>query len=116
MIFDDLSDLFYKLHKKERAKDIARHFGRERKFVNSIENGCGFHLDYSFIAGLKNYGYELRLVKVDNNNIVEELREKARQAQKDMQLSDTEVEASAYGARWLAFVEAADMVRRQRLN
>ena len=63
MIIDDLADLFVELEKKNSHKEIARHFGRERKFVMSMKAGCNFRLDYGFIAGLSHYGYELRLVK-----------------------------------------------------
>lgn len=63
MVIDDLADLFVELEKKNSHKEIARHFGRERKFVISMKNGCCFHLNYEFIAGLANYGYELQLVK-----------------------------------------------------
>ena len=65
MIIDDLADLFTDLNAKYKAKDIARHFDREKKFVYSMKSGCTFHLDYGFIAGLKHFGYELRLVNVD---------------------------------------------------
>ncbi len=37
--------------------------------------------------------------------LIEELKEKARQEEQNMQLSDTEVEASAYGGRWLALID-----------
>ena len=63
MIIDDLADLFVELEKNNSHKEIARHFGRERKFVMSMKAGCNFRLDYGFIAGLSHYGYELRLVK-----------------------------------------------------
>lgn len=66
MVIDDLADLFTELEKKNSHKEIARHFDRERKFVMSIKNGCNFHLDYGFIAGLSHYGYELQLVKKQN--------------------------------------------------
>lgn len=66
MIIDDLADLFTELQKNNSHKEIARHFGRERKFVISMKNGCGFHLDYGFIAGLKHFGYELVLRKVSD--------------------------------------------------
>ena len=69
MIIDDLADLFTDLNAKYKAKDIARHFERERKWVFSIKNGRTFHLDYAFIAGLKHFGYELRLVKVDKGEL-----------------------------------------------
>lgn len=63
MIIDDLADLFCELEKNNTHKEIARHFDRDRKFVINIKNGCNFHLDYGFIAGLNHYGYELKLVK-----------------------------------------------------
>ena len=69
MIIDDLADLFTDLNTKYKAKDIARHFERDRKWVFSIKNGCTFHLDYAFIVGLKHFGYELRLVKVDKGEL-----------------------------------------------
>lgn len=63
MVLEDLAVLFESLEKTNTHKEISRHFGRERKFVISMKCGCGFHLTPSFLAGLKHYGYELKLVK-----------------------------------------------------
>lgn len=68
MLIEDLAVLFEELNKKYAAKDIAKHFERERKFIYYMKNGCTFHLDYAFIAGLKYFGYELKLVKVDKGD------------------------------------------------
>ena len=65
LIIDDISNLFCELSKTNTHKEIARHFDREKKFVNSMKSGCCFNLDYGFIAGLNHYGYELKLVKKD---------------------------------------------------
>ena len=54
---------FQNYQKKHTHKEIARHFGRERKFVISMKNGCNPTLNAEFVAGLNNYGYELKLVK-----------------------------------------------------
>ena len=67
MIFEDLAQLFEELEKHNKHKDIARHFDRERKFVISMKCGCGFHMTPSFIAGLKHFGYELKLMKIEGD-------------------------------------------------
>ena len=64
MIFEDISNLFEELSAKHTHKEISRHFGRERKFVINIKNGCNFVINPEFIAGLREYGYELKLVKI----------------------------------------------------
>ena len=63
MVLEDLANLFEELSKKHTHKEIARHFGRERKFVITMKNGCNPTLNAEFVAGLNNYGYELKLVK-----------------------------------------------------
>lgn len=69
MIIDDIADLFVKLRKDGMTvKEIASAFDRDRKFIYSMQAGCTFHLDYSFIAGLSSLGYELKLVKKGNDN------------------------------------------------
>lgn len=61
MIIENIADLFQELTEKHTHKEIARHFGRERKFVISVKNGCNFNLNPEFIAGLNHFGYELIL-------------------------------------------------------
>ena len=68
MVLDDIADFFCELSKKQKHKDIARQFGRERKFVCNVKNGCNFNLNPEFVAGLAEYGYELKLVKKERNN------------------------------------------------
>lgn len=63
LILDDIADLFEELSQKHTHKEIARHFDRERKFVIYMKNGCNLTLNAEFVAGLNNYGYELKLVK-----------------------------------------------------
>ena len=65
MIIEDVANLFEELEKQNTHKEIARHFGRERKFVIGIKNGCSFVLNPEFIAGLKSFGYEIVLKKVE---------------------------------------------------
>ena len=55
------------LSEKHTNKEIARHFGRERKFVTNMKCGCCFHMNPEFIAGLREYGYELKLVKIGSD-------------------------------------------------
>ena len=43
--------------------------------------------------------------------LAERIRERAIEANKNMELSDDIAEASAYGGQWLAFTEAADIVK-----
>lgn len=69
MIIEDMAKLFERLEKIHTHQEIARHFGRERKFVMSIKNGCNFKVTPEFIAGLSFYGYELKLVKRKNKRI-----------------------------------------------
>ena len=64
MILEDIANLFEELSAKHTHKEISRHFGRERKFVISIKSGCNFVINPEFIAGLREYGYELKLVKI----------------------------------------------------
>lgn len=54
-------------------------------------------------------------VEVWNNrkplkDLTDQIRERAIEANKNMQLSDDIVEASAYGGQWLAFTEAAVLI------
>lgn len=63
VLMEDIANLFEELSKNENHRDIARHFGRERKFVINMKYGCGFHMTPSFLSGLDYYGYELKLVK-----------------------------------------------------
>ena len=67
MILEDIENLFEELSAKHTHKEISRHFGRERKFVINIKNGCNFVLNPEFIAGLREYGYELKLVKIGSD-------------------------------------------------
>ena len=64
MILEDIANLFEELSSKYTNKEISRHFGRERKFVTNMKSGCNFNMNPEFIAGLKEYGYELKLVKI----------------------------------------------------
>ena len=62
MILEDIAVLFES--RKEPAHELARKFGRERKFVYSMKHGCGFHCDVDFICGLYSLGYELKLERI----------------------------------------------------
>ncbi len=68
MIIDDIADLMIELRKTKSASQIGKIFGRDRKAIYAISQGCLFRLDYSFIAGLSSLGYELKLVKKGNDN------------------------------------------------
>lgn len=63
MILEDLANMFEELEKTNTHQNIARNFGRERKFVIAMKNGCNPTLNAEFVAGLNHYGYELKLVK-----------------------------------------------------
>ena len=67
MILEDISNLFEELSAKHTHKEIARNFGRARKFVINMKCGCNFHMNPEFIAGLREYGYELKLVKIGSD-------------------------------------------------
>ena len=56
MILEDIANLFEELSEKHTHKEISRHFGRERKFVINIKNGCNFVINPEFIAGLRESG------------------------------------------------------------
>lgn len=63
VVMDDIADLLEELHKTETATEIARHFDKERKWVYQHKYGYSFVLTSEFIAGLRHYGYDLKLVK-----------------------------------------------------
>ena len=67
MILEDITNLFEELSQNHTHKEIARNFGRERKFVINMKCGCSFRMNPEFIAGLKEYGYELKLVKIGSD-------------------------------------------------
>ena len=71
MIITEIQDLFCELKKKHTCQDIARHFEKERKWVMSVANGCNFTLNAEFVAGLRSFGYDLKLVKFDNKSNAE---------------------------------------------
>lgn len=65
-VLEDIAKLIEDLNKKQSAISIAETFGRKSKdSIYAIKNGCSFRLDDKFVAGLKSYGYELKLVKKD---------------------------------------------------
>lgn len=68
ILFDDLADLFQELNKHQTQAEIAHRFGRQRKFIQMMQAGCGFRCDSAFLAGLKSYGYDLKLVKKGEEN------------------------------------------------
>ena len=61
MLIEDIATMIEDLHKTNSAREISRHFGRERKWVYSAMNGCGIQLNPEFLAGLNHFGYELKL-------------------------------------------------------
>lgn len=63
MVLDELADLFSYLNIYYSAKEISRHFDKERKWFYLARYGKNYVLNSEFIAGLNHYGYELRLVK-----------------------------------------------------
>ena len=65
MVITEIQDLFCELNKKYTWQEIARHFGKERKWPMSVATGCNFTLNAEFVAGLRSYGYDLKLVKYD---------------------------------------------------
>ena len=82
MILTDIQDLFSELKTKHTCKEIARHFEKERKWVMLVADGCNFVLSPEFIAGLKHFGYELRLVKCN------EEEKPVKQLDGQMQITD----------------------------
>ena len=64
MILDEVADLFEELNKEKTCKQIANTFDKERKWVSWMKLGYSFKVDAEFVAGLKEYGYELKLVKL----------------------------------------------------
>lgn len=65
MVTDEIVDLMLELEKTHKHKDIARQFDKDRKWVIGIKNGVRPRIDYNLIAGLRYFGYELRLEKID---------------------------------------------------
>ena len=63
MVLDDIADAIAEARKSKTAKEVARLFDKERKWVNFVQNGCNVRLDYNLVAGLHALGYELKLVK-----------------------------------------------------
>ena len=63
MIIEELCVLFEELMQKKTARQIARDFGRNRKWVSQVRDGCNFVFNPEFVAGLKANGYRLVLVK-----------------------------------------------------
>lgn len=61
MLIEDIATMIEDLHKTNSVREISRHFGRERKWVYSVMNGCGIQLNPEFLAGLNHFGYELKL-------------------------------------------------------
>ena len=64
-IIEDIQELFYSLHAKKTAAEIAQIFNRERKWVYYREQTEVLVIDYDFIAGLNSLGYEIVLRKKD---------------------------------------------------
>ena len=64
MILNDIADLFTDLCMKEIQKEVARHFGRKRKWCWWMLNCMSFKVDPEFIAGLAHYGYRLKLERI----------------------------------------------------
>ena len=72
MIIEDIANLICSLYHDKTAREVARIFGRERKWAHSVMNGTCIRLDYDFIAGLSSLGYELKLVRKGSDNNAEE--------------------------------------------
>ena len=63
MILDDIADVIIEARRTKTAKEIARLFSKERKWVFFAQEGCNLRLDYNLVSGLNALGYELKLVK-----------------------------------------------------
>ena len=63
IIHDEISDLMNDLLATNSAKLLAREFGVDRKTIYSYKYGCQFLLTSNFVAGLRVFGYDLKLVK-----------------------------------------------------
>lgn len=64
MIIEDMAKLLDELCKDNKTKYIAHQFGKERKWVYSVKNGCSFVIDANVVAGLREFGYDIKLVKL----------------------------------------------------
>lgn len=64
MIIEDMARLMDELCKKNKTKYVARQFGKERKWVYSVKNGCSFVIDAKVVAGLREFGYDIKLVRI----------------------------------------------------
>lgn len=63
IIHDDIANLINDLLATNSAKLLAREFSVDRKTIYSYKEGCTFNLTPEFIAGLRVYGYDLKLVR-----------------------------------------------------
>lgn len=66
-IHRQIRNLMFKAMSNESMDAVAGHFGRARKFVDRIcnERQEGFNCNEAFCKGLEYYGYELKLVKIE---------------------------------------------------
>ena len=65
-IHKEIRKLLYNARPYESAVEIGKHFHRNRQFVERMCRGeRGFNCNDEFCEGLAYYGYELRLVKID---------------------------------------------------
>lgn len=71
LIFDELSDLLEREMQRQPAAQIAKLFNRERKFIYSMRDGCGFHCDLDFICGLRALGYDLVVQKTADDTPIQ---------------------------------------------
>lgn len=53
MVLDDIADLFDELSTQYRHKDIARHFGRERKYVISVKKWLQYRTECRIYSRIK---------------------------------------------------------------
>ena len=53
MVLNDIADLFDELSTQYRHKDIARHFGRERKYVISVKKWLQYRTECRIYSRIK---------------------------------------------------------------
>ena len=83
MVLTDIHNLFCELKKKYTCKEIARHFGKERKWTMLVADGGNIVLNPEFVAGLRHFGYDLKLIKYDKH-----VEKKEEQLEGQMEITD----------------------------
>ena len=64
-IFEDIANLFTQLNNIQSANKIASIFNKDHRWVHKLQNRGSFILNDDFVKGLNAVGYDIKLVKKD---------------------------------------------------